>query len=194
MKTIRYCIFLFCFFAVAKAGFAQGQSDSMKHLPQQTLFAADHYTPSSFWNHLPTPRMYVNDYEQVFSAPEIASLDSVILAYELKTTRQIALITLDSTRTTADSLDALTMRIANVWGVGQKDKNNGVTIAVSKYFKKMRIVNGYGIVPLLSDDETAELINSVFIPYFKAGKYFEGCYYGLVTLMNTVDDHEKRKK
>jgi uncharacterized protein len=194
MKTILLGIFFFCALLTSEHAFSQSSSDSASANKNSTVYTSKSFTPQSFWNKPPYPDGFVNDYEHLFSKQEELSLDSLIRAYEKKTTRQIALLTLDSTTTTADSLDALTMRIANIWGVGQKDKNNGITISVSKCFRKMRIVNGHGIVPLLSDDETGELIASVFVPYFQAGKYYEGCYYGLATLMNTIDDHERRKK
>jgi uncharacterized protein len=43
----------------------------------------------------------------------------------------------------------------------------------------MRINNGYGIERILSDEETAEIVNKQFIPNFKTGDFFKGTTYGI---------------
>ena len=144
-----------------------------------------------FWDSLPQPVGYVNDYENLFSDTEEQSLDSLIRDFENRTTIQMAVVTFDTTMTTPDSLDALTLRIAKVWGVGQKDKNNGVVIGISKGYRQMRIQNGYGIEKVLTDAETKQIIDTAFIPNYREAKYYEGTYQGLKALMTTL---EKRYK
>lgn len=140
-----------------------------------------------FWDSLPRPVGYVNDFENLFSPEEEQSLDSLILAFENKTTIQIAVITFDTSMTTADSLEPLTRRMANIWGVGQKDKNNGVTIGISREYRRMRIENGYGIEKVLTDAETKQIIDTAFIPGYREGKYFEGTLNGLKALMTILE-------
>lgn len=144
-----------------------------------------------FWDSIPEPVGYVNDYENLYTDAEEKSLDSLIGDFERRTSIQVAVITFDTTMTTPDSLDALTLRIANVWGVGQKEKNNGVVIGISKGYRRMRIQNGYGIEKVLTDEETKQIIDTAFIPRFREAQYFEGTFQGLQTLMLTL---EKRYK
>jgi len=93
--------------------------------------------------------------------------------------------------TTADSLDIMTLRIANAWAVGQKEKNNGVVIGISRAYRKMRIQNGYGIEKILTDTETKDIIETAFIPGFSNANYFDGTLNGLKGLMAIL---EKRYK
>ena len=72
------------------------------------------------------------------------------------------------------------------WGVGKKDKNNGILIAVSRDLKKIRIQNGYGIESFLSDAETKYIIDNFFIPRFKEQKYFDGTRNGIIAIMNKL--------
>jgi uncharacterized membrane protein YgcG len=72
--------------------------------------------------------------------------------------------------------------------VGQKQKNNGVTIGLSKGYRFMRIENGYGIQNILTDNETKKIIDSAFIPYFKKGEYFEGIVNGLEAIMKKLSN------
>lgn len=140
---------------------------------------------------LPTPQGYVNDYENIYSDREEAVLDSLIRAFENKTTIQIVVITFDTTMTTRDSLDALTLYIGNAWGVGQKGKNNGVAIGISRGYRRITIRNGNGIEQILTNEETKQIIDTAFIPGFRASRYFEGTYNGLLELMRILEQRSE---
>ncbi|MGZ8549436.1 MAG: TPM domain-containing protein, partial [Chitinophagaceae bacterium] len=86
---------------------------------------------------------------------------------------------------------ALTLRIANTWGVGLKNKNNGIVIGISKGYRRMRIQNGYGIENVLTDEETKQIIETSFFPSYREAEYFDGTFQGLRSLMTIL---EKRYK
>lgn len=136
---------------------------------------------------LPQPIGFVNDFEGIFLSTEVHYLDSMIRAYEEKTTIQIALITIDTTMISRKDFDNFILQIAKAWGVGQKGKDNGIAIGISKGYRTMRIQNGYGIESVLSDIETKNIIDTVFIPPFKRGEYFEGVINGLKAIMNKLN-------
>ncbi len=146
-----------------------------------------------FWDSLPKPIGYVNDFENIYTDSEEHLIDSILEYFDKKTTIQIAVITFDTTMTTRDSLDALTLRIGNAWGVGQKSKNNGIVIGISKGYRKIRIQNGYGIEAILSDKETKEIIDSGFIPSFRIDKYYEGTFNGIVLLIKVLEKNSGEK-
>lgn len=139
-----------------------------------------------FGDSLPKSAGYVNDFENIYSAGEEKVLDSLIKNFESRTTIQMVIVTIDTAMIARDSFDAFSLRLANVWGVGQKGKNNGVTIVISKGFRRMRIQNGFGIEKFLTDGETKLIIDTEFIPAFRQAKYFEGTFNGLLALMNVL--------
>jgi uncharacterized protein len=136
---------------------------------------------------LPKPTGYVNDKEHLFSQEQQQYLEKLISDFEQKTSIEIALITIDSTMTTADSLEAYTLRLARAWGVGKKDKNNGMLIGISKAYREMRIQNGLGMEKLVSNGDTRQIIDTAFIPSFKKGDYYGGTLSGLTTLMKFLE-------
>lgn len=144
-----------------------------------------------FWDNLPEADGFVNDYENLFTDREEIILDSLIKIFEKRSTIQIAVVTIDTILTSSDRIDALTLRLARHWGVGQKYKNNGVLIAISRGYRKMRIQNGYGIEKVLTDKETKQIIDKVFIPKFRDANYFEGTFNGLLELMNILEQRYK---
>ncbi len=135
---------------------------------------------------LPAAVGYVNDFENIFSPGQEKYLDSMIRAFEKKTTIQIAVITIDTSMVSRNKFQNYVLRIANAWGVGHKLKNNGVTIGLSKGYRFMRIENGYGIEKRLSDSQTKSIIDSAFVPSFKKNAYFDGIVNGLRAIMQKL--------
>lgn len=164
----------------------QNQTSQLEHNTVDSSIENIHAFREHFWKQLPKPNGYVNDYEKLYSDNEEKSLDSLIRAFGEKTSIQIAVITIDTLMTSRDSLDALTLLVGNTWGVGQKDKNNGIVVGISRGYRKMRIQNGYGIEKIISDEETKVIVDSSFIPYFREGRYFDGTFSGLSAVMETL--------
>jgi uncharacterized protein len=136
---------------------------------------------------IPKPIGYVNDFEKIYTSEEIETLDSLIANYKKRTTIQISIITIDTTMMKKEELDSWTLKVMKAWGVGRKDKNNGILIGISRGYRVIRIQNGYGIEKILSNQKTKEIIDKDFIPFFKEAKYFEGTMNGLQALMKKLE-------
>jgi uncharacterized protein len=172
---------------------ASCQVERSKSQEHQVNFSADSLQSfrNAFWKNLPKPKAYVNDYEDLYTDKEEKSLDSLISSFEKSTTIEIAVVTIDTLMTSADSLDAFTLLIAKTWGVGKKDKNNGVLIGICRGYRKMRIQNGFGIEKILTDTETKQIVDTAFIPGFRGTQYFEGTLKGLTTIMAKLKERSK---
>jgi uncharacterized protein len=128
---------------------------------------------------------WVNDFEDIFTVGEEHSLDSIITNFEKETSIEIAIVTLDTNHVGEDITDMYeaTFAIANNWGVGKKDKDNGVVIGISKGRMLMYIQNGKGIENILTDEATQQIIDKTFVPFFSKGDYYDGTVAGLKTIM-----------
>lgn len=138
---------------------------------------------------LPNPVGWVNDFESIFTAPQEKALDSLLTAYEKLTTREVVVITIPSSAITAKKFTDFTLKIAQQWEIGKKDKNNGVLIAISKELRKIQIETGLGTEKMISDAKIKTLIDSVFIPYFKQGDFYKGTYKGIIQLTKIWDQY-----
>lgn len=132
------------------------------------------------------PLGWTSDYEHIFSEREIAELDSIIGKFEKETSIEIAILTFDSTWTSQDDFMKFTHEVANSWGVGKKDKKNGIMIAMSAGLRRIRILNGFGIEAVLSDEETKKILDEIMLPEFREGKYFNGIKNGLLAIINKL--------
>jgi len=135
---------------------------------------------------IPSAVGLVNDFGYYFTAQQADTLSQIILQNEKKTSNQIAIVTFNSLPIDAQDFDAFTKVLANKWGVGQKDKNNGVTIALCKALRKIRIQNGYGISNKLTDANTKIIIDQVIFPEFIKGDYYIGIKKGLLKIIEVL--------
>jgi len=143
---------------------------------------------SDYWSNLPQPIGWVNDFDHLYTEAQKKTLDSLIANYEQKTSVEISLVTIPVTATDKERFLDLTLHIGNTWGIGKKNKNNGILIGISKEYRIIRIQNGLGIEKQISDDKTKEIINNYFIPGFKKGDFFKGSYDGIMAITKTLDE------
>lgn len=139
-----------------------------------------------FWNHPPRYQKWVNDYENLYTTGQEAELTTLIDNFEKETSFEIAIVTIDTIRVEEDKFEDLSLHIAKTWGVGKRFKDNGVLIAISKGYKRMRIQNGNGTEKIFTNEETQLVIDNYFIPYFKKEEYFNGTLSGLKEIMRIL--------
>lgn len=133
----------------------------------------------------PEPVGYVNDFENILTDQEEKELTALIKEHESNMSDQISIVTLTTLEPYAN-IDDYSLDLANYWGVRQKEKNNGILIALGKGLRKIRIQNGFGIEKRLTDLETKKIIDEVMIPNFKNDNYFEGLKKGLEAIIEEL--------
>ena len=82
--------------------------------------------------------------------------------------------------TTLEELANVTFRS---WGIGQKDKSNGVLFLVFTDDRRMRVEVGYGLEGVIPDARANRITNDVVKPFFKKGDYAGGVEAGARALM-----------
>lgn len=125
---------------------------------------------------------YVNDFENIFTPKQRMKLDTIIKAYEIETSNEIAVVTIDSIAPYENIKDFAT-DLANAWGIGKAGKDNGLLILLSKSRREIQISTGFGTEKVLSDEICKNIIDQTIIPEFKHGNYYEGIEKGLLVLM-----------
>ena len=186
-KLVSFFLSIFCLTAC----YCQTTIKSSQQLTDTSTYAKLQAYRQIFWDSLPNPTGWTNDYEGLFSEDEEEKLDSIISAFEKETTTQICIVTLDTIYTSQEKFNDLALHIANTWRVGQKENNNGVTICISKGHRRIRICNGFGIEKIMSDEETKEIMDKYFISKFKEGEYFQGTLNGLIALVENLRQKSK---
>lgn len=126
----------------------------------------------------------VVDEASLFSAAQNAELESVLESHENNTSNQVVVVTLKS-------LDGYDIRdygleLGRAWGIGQKDKNNGVLLIIAPNERKVSIEVGYGLEGALPDATAKSIIDQRILPYFKEGDYFGGAKLGVGAIISAI--------
>jgi uncharacterized protein len=184
MKFIRIILIFFILSIGCTTAVAQNE------ITQESSFTASNLEKyrQLFWDSLPAPLSWTNDYAWLFSTLQRNQLDSIIGDFEKKTTIEVCVVTLDTFCVSKEKFDSLALHIGRTWGVGKKGKNNGILVCISPGYRKIRIENGYGIEKYLSDKETKDIIDFTFVPQFKNGAFFEGTKAGINAVILKLTD------
>jgi uncharacterized protein len=130
----------------------------------------------------PVPLHYFNDYAHVASTQEVTLLDGALENYERQSSDQIVVAVFPKMQSDAPIKD-YTMRIFNSWGVGQKGKNNGVTLFVFIQDRKMYINVGKGLEKALPDATCQQILDTKISPRFKQKDFGGGLHAGVAAII-----------
>ena len=148
-------------------------------LISQTIFAQSDFK-------FPDKIGYVNDFEGIFTNEQISELNGIIANQEKETTNQIVIASIKSFAPFENMFD-YSLKLSNYWGVGQKDKNNGIAIVFGKQIRQIRIQVGFGLEKKLKNEEVKAIIHNVMIPEFKKDDYFMGIKNGLTAIVKEIE-------
>jgi len=86
-------------------------------------------------------------------------------------------------------------RLGRAWGLGEKDKNNGVLLLIAPNERRLTIQVGYGLEPVFTDALSGRIIRDVITPRFKAGDFPGGISAGVDEIIRIIQlpPEEQRK-
>ena len=91
---------------------------------------------------------------------------------EDKTGAQATVVVIDSLE--GESIESYANGIFRRWGIGQKDKNNGLLILLSIKEKKWRVEVGTALEGAVTDIYSSRVMNDFAVPKFKQNQYGQG--------------------
>lgn len=118
------------------------------------------------------PENFVNDYAGMLSSETRDILEAKLNQFEKETSNEIAVVTIESLK--GDTIENFSVKLFEEWGIGKKDKNNGVLILISQEDREMRIEVGYGLEGALTDTQSYWIIQNIMVPTFRAEDYDVG--------------------
>ncbi len=84
------------------------------------------------------------------------------------------------------SIDDYTYRVAQAWGIGQKDRRNGAVLFVFVDDRKMFIQVGYGLEGVLPDATAFDITERHIKPRFRANDYEGGLATGIDLICKAI--------
>lgn len=120
----------------------------------------------------PTELKYINDYTSIINKNTKEYIVSVGKELEDKTGAQEVVVIIDSLE--GVDIEGYANELFRTWGIGQKEKNNGLLILVAMKDRKWRVEVGTSLEGVITDIYSARIMDSVAAPRFKEGNYSEG--------------------
>lgn len=114
------------------------------------------------------------DHAHLLTDAQQDSVFTLIKDLNEKTGSQIAVITIDTLP--GKSINEYSLEVAENLGLGRKEQNDGILIAVAVRERQMRIEVGYGLEQIIKDEIAAKIIREIMAPRFREEKYGLGIY------------------
>lgn len=120
----------------------------------------------------PQPPMAVNDFGNFLEPFQRDALEQKIRNYNDTTSSAIVIVTVQDLQ--GYDIAEVALKYLRDWGIGTKEKDNGVLILVSKAERKARIETGRGMEGVVPDILAKQIIDERMVPYFKENDYYRG--------------------
>ncbi len=140
----------------------------------QTIFSLD----------VPSLSGRIIDQTNTLSKQTISELKNTLKLHEKKTSNQIVVLIISSLE--GEILEDYSHKIATTWRLGQKNKNNGVLLLISKNDHKLRIEVGSGLEGALTDQIASRIIQKEIITEFKKNNFDQGIKNGIEKIILTI--------
>jgi uncharacterized protein len=133
----------------------------------------------------PKPADYVEDTAGILRPATRSALARQLAQFERDTSNQVLVATFP--KVPADyAMEDFTQRTAAAWGVGQKERDNGVVLFIFPQDRKMRIEVGYGLEGAIPDATAKSIIDGILRPAFRSGDFDGGVSRGVDAILQAA--------
>jgi uncharacterized protein len=120
----------------------------------------------------PTALKYINDYTSTLDTASKEYIVSVGKELEYKTTAQEIVVIIDSLQ--GRDIESYANELFRTWGIGQKEKDNGLLILVAMQDRQWRVEVGTSLEGVITDIYSARVMDTVAAPRFREGNFSQG--------------------
>jgi uncharacterized protein len=129
---------------------------------------------------------YVSNPDKILNESTVSELDTLLTSLEKKTTVQVAVVVVESIGD-ADVFE-FAQQIFTTWGIGNKQKDNGLLLLLVKDRHTIRFHTGYGVEGALPDVICKRIQTEFMVPEFKNDNYNAGMLAGAKQVEKILTD------
>ena len=126
----------------------------------------------------------VVDAANILSPATEAALTTKLANLETQSQRQLVIATIPDLQ--GYDISDYGYQLGRHWGIGDKERNDGVVLLIAPNERKMNISVGYGVEPVLTDALSGSIMRNDITPKFKDGDFDGGVTAGAVMTQATV--------
>ena len=131
-------------------------------------------------------RLHVSDPTGILSAEARSAIDRIFTQLEDSTGIQTAVVMLPSIG--EDNIFDFAHNLFMEWGVGEKERDNGLLILYVEDQRKIRFHVGYGLEGILPDAICKRIQAKYMVPAFKEGNVDQGMVTGCKAIYQTLEN------
>ena len=131
-----------------------------------------------------TAQFFVNDFADVLSAQTEQEIVELGRALQQQTGAQAVAVTVPSLG--GQSVEDYAIDLANSWGIGQAEEDNGVLILIAVEERKLRVEVGLGLEGALPDGKTGRIMDEYMTPSLRQNDYSTGMLEGYKAVASQI--------
>ncbi len=137
-------------------------------------------------------RRYVSDMAGVLSPQALERADSILADIRSRTSAEVVMVIVDNL--SGQDIDNWATELFTLWGIGKKDRDNGVLLVTSVGDRENVIRTGYGAEPVLPDLVCWNIIQKKMNPRFRDGDFDGGVIDALDAVRASMTSEEARNE
>ncbi len=133
------------------------------------------------------PAGYVSDFANVMNPSDRIATEKLLSELEQKTGAPVAVVTLKSLE--GGQIGDFANRLFARWGIGQKDKNNGILLLCATQEgrgNRLRIEVGYGLEGVIPDAVAGRILDTFVVPGWSQGQYGSAAANGAAAIAQRI--------
>jgi len=132
----------------------------------------------------PTRNFFVNDFANIISGVHQTEMQEMGESLNNQTTAQAVVVTVNDMG--GSDIDSFALNLARDWGIGDKDKDNGVLLILAVSERKVKIEVGRGLEGALTDAKCGRILDTYGMEYFSEDDFSTGLYNVYNAIVNEV--------
>ncbi|WP_455498864.1 TPM domain-containing protein [Coprobacter sp.] len=149
------------------------------------LLFGTNYTVETIPNvHLQNAQTFVSNPDTILSTSAEKQINILLDSLQAKTSAEVAVVAVNSIGD-AD-IKQFATELFNLWGIGKREKDNGLLILFVLNQRKITFETGYGIEGILPDAICKRIQMQYMLPEFKTGNYDKGMLQGINAIYNRM--------
>jgi uncharacterized protein len=133
----------------------------------------------------PNPPRLVNDLAKLMQAGDAQQLENKLLAYEQRTSNEIAIVTIPSIGDY--DVQEYAQALGRKWNIGKAKKRNGVLLLIAVKERKINISPGDGLQGAITDAICSRIIRNTIQPAFRDQAFYSGLDSASAQLMRAAE-------
>ncbi|MDD4628292.1 MAG: TPM domain-containing protein [Candidatus Peribacteraceae bacterium] len=154
-----------------------------------TLFTLALMPVAAFAFDVPPNDGFVTDTAGILKEEDRVGISKVLQDYQTSTSNEIAVLIVKSLN--GESIADAAVDVLRKWGVGTKEKSNGILLLIAYDDHKIFLTTGYGLEGVVPDIVTKGIIDQEMTPLFRKGDYAGGIRAAIEALMKHIGGEYK---